>query len=352
MIPTLCKATISLSALSNNLKVARNCAANSHIMAVLKADAYGHGLTETAKALNDADAFAVARIEEGINLRMRCAKPIIVLSGCSGKTAISLANEHGLQVVIHTLRDWQILKKHFPELPYWLKVDTGMHRLGLSLADFKTIAQQKDGFCQGIISHLSDAEEGQWQISQQQYSQLQAFKALRPELPLSLANSAGLLYHPQSHLQWVRPGIMLYGCNPGTHNSPATEQLQAAMTFTSKVIALHDIAAGESVGYNGRFTASKATRIATIAVGYADGYPRHAKDGTPVWINGKNYPLAGKVSMDLITVDVSGSDVALGDSVELWGRNLSATTVAAWADTISYHLFTGLTQRVPRVYRS
>lgn len=351
MIAALSRASISLSSLSNNLKVARHCAPNSRIMAVLKADAYGHGLEETAKALSDADAFAVARIEEGMTLRLRCTKPIVVLSGCSGKTAIQLANEHGLQVVIHTINDWQVLKQYCPNLAYWLKVDTGMHRLGLSLEDFQTIAQQADPLCQGIISHLSDAEESEWHISEKQYTRLQAFRALRPELPLSLANSAGLLYHPQSHLQWVRPGLMLYGCNPGTTNCAASQQLQAAMTFNSQVIALHDIEAGERVGYNGRFIASKPTRIATIAVGYADGYPRHAKDGTPVWINGKTYPLAGKVSMDLITVDVSNSTVALGDSVELWGKNLSATVVAAWADTISYHLFTGLTQRVPRVYQ-
>lgn len=352
MIPALSQASISLSALANNLRVARRCAPNSRIMAVLKADAYGHGLSETAKALSDADAFAVARIEEGITLRMRCGKPIIVLSGCSGKTAIELAGEHGLQVVIHTVNDWTILKAHCPHLPYWLKVDTGMHRLGLSLEDFQAIAQQADPVCQGIISHLSDAEESEWHISEKQYARLQVFKKLRPELPLSLANSAGLLYHKESHLQWVRPGLMLYGCNPGSQDCDTSRQLQAAMTFNSQVIALHDIEAGERVGYNGRFIASKPTRIATIAVGYADGYPRHAKDGTPVWINGKTYPLAGKVSMDLITVDVSGSDVALGDSVELWGTNLSATTVAEWADTISYHLFTGLTQRVPRVYQA
>lgn len=350
MIPALCTATISLSAFANNLKIAQSCAPNSKVMAVLKADAYGHGLTEAAKALSDADAFAVARIEEGIALRMQCAKPIIVLSGCSGKKVLELAAEHHLQAVIHTLEDWQVLQQHFPTLPYWLKVDTGMHRLGLSFADFQQINAENNTLCQGIISHLSDAEELQFSLSQLQLQRLQAFQAQRPELPCSLANSAALLYHPETHLQWVRPGLMLYGCNPAEQSCAASQKLQAVMSFCSQVIALHDIEAGERVGYNGRFVADKPTRIATIAVGYADGYPRHAKDGTPVWINGKVFPLAGKVSMDLITVNVSGGEVKIGDTVELWGKNLSASTVAAWADTISYHLFTGLTQRVPRVY--
>lgn len=350
MMPALCTATVSLSALGHNLNIVRQCTAHSRIIAVIKANAYGHGMEAAAGALQAADAFAVARIEEGIALRAITHKNILVLSGVSGADGIRQCLMHQLLPVIQTQADWQLLKQQAPTLPYWLKADTGMHRLGLSADEFATIAAQRDSLCQGLMSHLSDAEIPQKNTTAQQLQQFAALHRQWPELPCSLANSGGVLFHPDSHYQWVRPGIMLYGCNPGTEETVFTRQLQPVMQLHSRVLAVRDINNGERVGYNGRWQAQKPSRIATIAAGYADGYPRHAKDGTPVWINGKIYPLAGKVSMDLITVDVTNGDVAIGDQVELWGENLPANTVAQWADTISYALFTGVTQRVPRIY--
>lgn len=350
MTLALCTATISLSALRNNLQQVKKCTGNSQILTVLKANAYGHGMLETANALQASDAFAVARIEEGISLRAICDKPIIILSGIIGSDAVKACVAHNLQPVIHNLDSWHFIKQHAPNLAYWLKVDSGMHRLGLSAEEFAQLAQEKDTHCQGLLSHLSDAECEDTTQTQLQLQRFNALHQLWPELPCSLANSAGVLLHPSSHFDWVRPGIMLYGMNPAKQETATSKNLQAVMRFTTKVVAIHDIPAGESVGYNGRWQASKASRIATLAAGYADGYPRHAKDGTPVWINGASYPLAGKVSMDLITVDVTGSAVKIGDEAELWGEHISANTVADYADTISYALFTGVSQRVPRIY--
>lgn len=350
MTPALCFATISLAAIKHNLSVVRRYAPNSRIFAILKANAYGHGLVPVARALDQADAFAVARIDEGVELRQHTGKDIIVLSGCSGAINLQLCAQNRLQPVIHNLGDWQLLKQYLPELAYWLKVDTGMHRLGLSAQEFQTILASDDQLCLGVISHLSDAEQLDCDQTAKQIQQFEQLLQSASTLPASLANSAGILYHPNAHFDWVRPGIMMYGLSPKNDDSETATQLQAAMSLQAKVVAIHEIAAGESVGYNGRWQAAKNSRIATIAIGYADGYPRHAKDGTPVWINGKTYPLAGKVSMDLITVDVTGGAVSVGDVAELWGQNLSANTVAEWADTISYQLLTGVSQRVARHY--
>lgn len=350
MTLALCTATISLSALRNNLQQVKKCASNSRILTVLKANAYGHGMLETADALQASDAFAVARIEEGISLRAISDKPIIILSGIIGLDAVQACVEHHLQPVIHSLDNWHFIKQHATHLSYWLKVDSGMHRLGLSADEFAYLAQQRDTQCQGLLSHLSDAECADKTQTTLQLQRFNTLHQLWPELPCSLANSAGILLHPSSHFDWVRPGIMLYGMNPSEQPTAISKNLQAVMRFNTQVVAIHTISAGESVGYNGRWLASQPSRIATLAAGYADGYPRHAKDGTPVWINGASYPLAGKVSMDLITVDVTGSNVQIGDIAELWGEHISANTVAHYADTISYALFTGVSQRVPRIY--
>lgn len=346
----LCTALISLTSLRHNFTVVRSLAPQSKVIAVIKANAYGHGMLEAAKVLTDSDAFAVARVEEGQLLRTVTDKPIVVLSGVNGLDALKTCLAANLQPVIHNLADWQLAKQKTKTLCYWLKCDTGMHRLGLTAEEFELIAKRKDPLCQGMVSHFSDSELLAKPKTAQQLAAFDALHDLWPELPASIANSAAIIFHPNSHYDWVRPGIMLYGANPSAINNHITAQLQPVMTLQSQVVALHDIDQGECVGYNGRWQASQRSRIATIAVGYADGYPRHAKDGTPVFIRGKCYPLAGKVSMDLITVDVSGSDVAVGDTVELWGNNLPATTVAEWADTISYSLFTGVTHRVPRIY--
>lgn len=351
-------AEISLSALKNNLSVVRHAAPNTQIMAVIKSDAYGHGAAEAAKALVTADALAVARIDEAIRLRNHHIKNnIIVLSGINTLDDIELCIEQQLQPVIHSESCIQLLKNFSSPclLKVWLKLDTGMHRLGLEPNYFNEalaiVTQVTNVELQGVISHLSDAEII---TSSKNNEQLELFNTLCSNTSIntrSLSNSAGILLHQSMHFEWVRPGIMLYGINPSTIENTFSKQLKAVMSFKSRVINIRSIKAGEKVGYNGTWTANEPSTIATIAVGYGDGYPRHAKNGTPVYINGKNYPLAGRVSMDMITVNIGqDNNIKIGDEVILWGNELSAQIIADNAATIPYVLFCGITNRVQRIY--
>ena len=350
MTTALTTAHISLDALRHNLSIACQCAGNSKVMAVIKGDGYGHGLVAVAETLQDADTLAVARLEEAIELRHHgIDKPLAVLSGISCTDAMAACHEYRLQPVIHSTDGLAKLADLGKKIPFWLKVDSGMHRLGLTEDELAGTGPMKG--CVGVMSHLADAEILDHPNNRKQQQLFDRLRALLPAMPASLANSAAVLLHPPLHYDWVRPGIMLYGANPSLHDNPATRQLQAVMTLTSTVIGLRDINTHERVGYNGNWQAHRPSRIATIAIGYADGYPRHAANGTPVWINGRSYPLVGNVSMDLITVDVTGGNVSIGDTVELWGRHVAAGTVAEMAGTISYQLFTGVTKRVPRIYQ-
>ncbi len=351
---SLAWADISLTALKSNLAIAKQAAPNAKIMAVIKADAYGHGAVNAAQALSASDAFAVARIEEGIQLRNHGINHvIIVLSGANTRDDFETCHQQQLQAVIHSTQSLDIALHHPGNpLKIWLKIDTGMHRLGLNGDDFlqalKAIQSSKHLELMGVMSHLANAELLDNPANDQQQ---RLFDRLSTGLTTrSLANSAGLLFHPATHHEWVRPGIMLYGSNPAEEENAFTRQLKPVMTLKSRVIHLKTIAQGERVGYNGIWQADKESRIATIAIGYADGYPRHASNGTPVLINGKTYPLAGRVSMDLITVDVSSGGVNVGDEVTLWGEGLSANQIAKHANTISYELFTGITNRVKKIY--
>jgi alanine racemase len=350
---------ISLPALANNLALAREAAGNSKIMAVIKADAYGHGAVAVAKALSDADAFAIARIDEGIQLRNHgIQKPIVVLGGIHSAREVALAIEFQLQPVIHAIADAELLDEFHPAtpLPVWLKVDTGMHRLGVPSQHFRealeAIQSKKHLSLQGVMTHLSDAEELDGAKNHQQQSLFESLTEGTAITARSMANSAGILLHPSTHYEWVRPGIMLYGSNPASEENKFTSQLTPVMTFKSKVVSTRRLNAGESVGYNGTWQATTPCTIATIAAGYGDGYPRHATNGTPVLIRNKRYPLAGRVSMDLITVNVGDDDIAVGETVVLWGEGLPANVIAKSAGTISYQLFCGITPRVKRIYRT
>lgn len=347
-------ADISLSALKNNLAIARQAAPNAKIMAVIKANAYGHGAIEAAGALSGSDAFAVARVDEGIHLRHHgISKAIIVLSGCNTLADLTLCHQHQLQAVIHSRQALEIVLQN-PSIPLniWLKIDTGMHRLGLDATAFlqglNAVNASKHLQLIGVMSHLANAELLDCPANAKQQA---LFDELNPgHSARSLANSAALLFQPSTHYEWVRPGIMLYGSNPSEQENTLTNQLKPVMTLKSRVIHIKTIPAGECVGYNGTWQAGKESQIATIGIGYADGYPRHAKNGTPVLINGKPYPLAGRVSMDLITVDVSAGDINIGDEVTLWGEGLPANDIAKQASTISYDLFTGIKNRVKNNY--
>jgi alanine racemase len=264
-------------------------------------------------------------------------------------------SEQHIDVTAHDLHSVASIDAIAPVHPLrvWLELDSGMHRLGLAPAEFET-ADKKLHNNSGVLellhwTHFSDAEDLRNDINDRQLAVLQSARARR-ESAVSIANSASIIARPDTHAQWVRPGIMLYGMNPlhETH----FQRLKAVMTLRANVIAIRRIAKGEAVGYNRLWIASRDSVIATIGIGYGDGYPRHARNGTPVWIKDRCVPLAGRVSMDSMTVDITDHpEVNAGDEAELWGTHLSADIVARHADTISYALFTGVTARVDRTYK-
>ena len=351
-------AQIHLDALTHNLQRVRHYAPASRIMAVIKADAYGHGVIAAATALADADAFALATIEEACQLRdAEIDKPLVVLQGVNDDEDVRLAAKAGLELVVHSGYQAELLKRWPTTQPLklWLKIDTGMHRLGLSPGEFVALYPKLKvlPFVKSLraMTHFASADETD---SEQTRQQLICFDAAVDKLQIaqSLANSAAIIHAPKTRRDWVRPGIMLYGASPFAQLNAGQFGLQAVMELVSRVVAIRDLSAGESVGYGGRFVTRRPSRIAVAAIGYGDGYPRHLPDGTPVLINGKNATLAGRVSMDSITIDVTDleSSVVVGDKVVLWGPGLPVESIADLAGTINYELLTGVSPRVPRLY--
>ncbi|MEP0354777.1 alanine racemase [Paraglaciecola sp.] len=355
------KIFIDLAAVEANYKCAKTLAPNSKTIAVVKADAYGHGAIEVAKKLAPlVELFAVSCLEEAIAIRQAGIKQsILLLEGCFSVDEISLAAAQNCQVVVHNQQQINELSsaKVCQPLSVWLKVDTGMHRLGVQPSDvskahqaLKTCANVKNT---RLMSHFSSADIIN---SKEVVKQLEAFSTCvgtikDDDIQLSMANSAGILAWPNSHKNWNRPGIMLYGLSPFSECQPQANQLQAAMSFESEVIAMRDVSIGESVGYGDTWVACRPSVVATVAVGYGDGYPRNAKSGTPVFVNNQRAPLAGRVSMDMISIDVTDlQNVNIGDKVELWGKNLGANEVAFWADTIGYELVTRMPTRAKRLF--
>lgn len=353
------QAIIDLHAIRENYQEAKRKAASSKAFAVVKANAYGHGLLQVAQALVEtADGFAVACVEEAQVLRQgQIESPILVLEGVMEPNEYASVCELSLEVGIHNQLqlDWLRQSAQKPKCVH-IKVDTGMHRLGFALEQVASVASELRQL--GIekielMSHFACADEPENPLNAQQLIRVQTLAPMN--LPLSLCNSAGIFSFSQAHYQMVRPGIMLFGGSPLLDKSAHELNLLPAMTLQSNVIAIHDIKAGESVGYGQGFVAQQETRIAVVAIGYGDGYPRGAQNGTPVLIKGKSYPLAGRVSMDMITVDISSSEqenvpVELGDMATLWGTGLSADEVAKHCDTISYELFCQVTNRVHKRY--
>jgi alanine racemase len=352
-------AVVDLAAVRHNLEVAAGCAPGTRILAVIKANAYGHGAVEVARAIGGGvDAFAVARVDEAMELRdSGIGSPILLLEGPLFEDDIEAAARHGLWLMLTTREQIDMLDRARPPAPItvWLKLDSGMHRLGLPLSDCRAACARlaaMDHVQPGTVlaTHLACADEPGSSMTRRQ---LDAFDAAVAglDLPHSAANSAAILAWPDTHRQWIRPGYMLYGGSPFERSLPAGAQLKPAMTVSSRVIALRDIAVGESVGYGATWTAARPSRIATVPMGYGDGYPRHAANGTPVLVNGQRAPLAGRVSMDLITIDVTDlPDVTVDSPVELWGKQLSVDEVARHAGTIGYELLAGLPRRLGRTY--
>jgi alanine racemase len=325
-------------------------------MAVVKANAYGHDALLIAAALEpQVDALAVATIEEAAQLRYAgIAAPILLLEGVFARTELESAAEMDLWVTVASEKhvDWLEQARLPAPVRCWLKVDTGMNRLGVT-PDQAYLCFQRLINCPQVLdevvtcTHFASADDPD---NPQTRRQLAAFDALTFAATRSAANSAGLLAWPEAHYDWVRPGYMLYGNSPMVGNHPNAAALQPVMTLRSAVIALRDVGVGEAVGYGGTWVARRPSRIATVTIGYGDGYPRHAVDGTPVLVNGRRAPLAGRVSMDMITVDVTDlGPVQPGDDVVLWGRALPVDEIARHAGTVGYELTTRMPARTPRV---
>ncbi len=380
-------ALINLDALRHNLQRVREAAPGCHVMAIIKANGYGHGMVRVARALASADAFGVASIDEAIVLREAGIEtPITLLEGFFEAQELALIQRYRLGVVIHHAAQLDILEAHplSTPIPTWLKIDSGMHRLGFAPEKAQD-AWRRLKACRWVanpirlMTHLASADD---RHSPQTLHQLECFNAVISgmEGERGIANSAGILGWPQTHADWVRPGIMLYGVSPfvdgaavddvqGCTNAAgagdgmdaggratqgavagcagAVDALKPVMTLTSKLISVNRFKKGDAIGYAASWVCPQDMPVGVVAIGYGDGYPRHAAPGTPVLVNGKRVPLIGRVSMDMVTVDLSSQPGAqIGDSVTLWGQGLPVEEVARCASTIPYQLLCGVTQRV------
>lgn len=356
-------AEINLDALRHNLNVVRGLAPHSRVMTMIKANAYGHGLIECARAIGpEASALAVARLDEALALRdANINRDLVLMSTHWTPLLLEAACEHDIQLVIGSREQVAMLQEQPLRRPLsiWLKQDSGMHRMGLNKTDFSAAIQALSKHPQvkqlRLMTHLATADEAGDTMSADQIRQFDDGAQAAPEdLEASIANSAAIIRYPEAHRDWVRPGIMLYGCDP-RDSSLLTDHpidLKPVMSLYSRVLRVDDIASGESVGYGATWRATKPSRIATLGIGYGDGYPRQLASGTPVQFGGGIAPLAGRVSMDLISVDVTELDTTpeVGDIACLWGQAIRAEAIAARASTIAYHLLTGITARVPRIY--
>jgi len=347
------KALIDLDACRYNLSIAKKAAPDSKCIAVIKANAYGHGMVEIAKALNDADMFGVARIGEAIQLREAgITVPVLLLEGFSSENELNLVRQHKLDCVIHNESQLDLLEQSTGEkISVYLKIDSGMHRLGFNPDDVVDVMQRLKQNTNvntpvKLMTHLANADDKQDDTTLKQidvfYQSIESLSATET----SIANSAGILGWPQSHTLWNRPGIMLYGVSPFIKGKASDHNLKPVMTLSSQLIAVKKLNKGDAVGYGGCYVCEKETMIGVVAVGYGDGYPRHAKTGTPVLVK-------GRVSMDMICVDLSLSEqgnAKVNDPVVLWGEGLPVEEIAESADTIAYELLCGVTNRVEFVY--
>lgn len=356
------RARIHLDAIRHNYRRAKSPAPRSRALAVVKANAYGHGAIAVARTLaGEADGFAVACVEEALELRESgLQEPMLLLEGVFSPDEIALVDRAGLAMVVHCREqlDWVLAARPGRRLDCWIKLDTGMHRVGFRPSEFAEVNALLAA-CPHVgervaMTHFARADETSHPYTSAQIAAFeQALSGVR--IGRSLANSAAVLAWPQAHGDWTRPGIMLYGVSPfaGVEANAAADanDLRPAMTLESALIAIRDLDAGEPIGYGGRFVCERPTRVGVAAIGYADGYPRHARDGTPIAVGGRLTRVIGRVSMDMITLDLTGFDDARpGDPVELWGRTVPAAAVAEASDTIAYQLFTGIGRRVPLMY--
>ncbi|MBD2815529.1 alanine racemase [Xenorhabdus sp. Flor] len=347
-------ATIHLDAFRHNLAIIRQKVGNSKIWSVVKANAYGHGLDRIWQSLKQTDGFALLDMNEATYLREQGWQgPILLLEGFFKVEDLQIINQYDLTTTVHS--HWQLKAIKEAELDksidIYLKFNSGMNRLGFTPDEYPQIVSMANGIKNinsvTLMTHFANSDneigvDGQFTVVN---------RLNMNSLPHCLANSGAVLWHPQTHGDWVRPGIILYGASPsGKWRDIADVGLRPAMSLKSEIIAVHDLPKGEKIGYGSRYTTQYVTRVGTVACGYADGYPRHAPTGTPIIVDGIRTRLLGAISMDMMSVDLTPCPLAtIGSSVELWGEKLPVDEVAEAAGTIGYELLCALARRVPVV---
>ena len=356
------EAIIDISALKHNYQLLQNKCPSAKMIAVIKANAYGHGAVKFAKALsqapNKADAFAVSRIPEAIELyNAGITQPILLLEGCFCLQELQSASELDFHIMIHNEHQLAELEQADLKKPVhvWLKIDTGMHRLGITPEIVDACYQRiKDSpnACEtiGFASHFHCADDLENNAT---IKQIECFEDATKgySAPRSLSNSAGILHWPDAHYDWLRPGIALYGIEPRVDSSGEEQGLRPVMTLKSKLISVRDHKQGQAVGYGHNWVAEQDTCIGVVAMGYGDGYPRTAPSGTPVLVNGRKVTIVGNISMDMITVDLGpNAQEKIGDEVIFWGDGLAVEEVARHVGTLAYELVIKLTARVKKTY--
>ncbi len=350
---------IDKQALNHNLQRVRELAPTSKIIATIKADAYGHGLVRVAQTLNDADAFGVACLEEAEELRSAgITNTILLLEGPHKAVDLPRILELQLDIVIHHESQLQMLEQASLNAPLqiWLKIDTGMHRLGIPVATVDASLKRLLN-CPNVkskpklMTHFATANEKDNPLTQQQ---LALFNQLCSELDYekTMANSAAIINFPETHVDWIRPGLMLYGVSPMKEGHASEHGLKPVMTLESEIISVQNLSKGDPVGYGATWHCPEDMPVGVIAAGYGDGFPRHAKSGTPILVNGVRCSLIGRASMDMLTVDLRNQpDAKIGDRVVLWGETLPIEEIAQHADTIPYELMCGVHKRLDFVER-
>lgn len=348
--------TIDIAALHHNCQRIRELAPGRALMAMVKANAYGHGLERIALALSEVDALGVASFEEALHLRQAgVMHPIVLMEGLFYPDELPDVVDNDFVLVVHHLKHLEMLEQCKLEKPLsvWVKINTGMNRLGFEPKDFKSIYSRLLA-CESIrkplgwMTHFAEADTVNGEAT---LKQIELFNNITRDCtgPKSLANSAGILAWPTAHADWVRPGIMLYGASPFENKTGLDHGLQPVMTLHSQLIAIQHVSKGARIGYGGTWTAPEDRRIGVVGVGYGDGYPQYAVNGTPILVNGQQCPLVGRVSMDMLTVDLSEQPAAkIGDPVVLWGKGLPVEMIAKYTQTSAYEILTRMTQR-PRI---
>ncbi|WP_417565972.1 alanine racemase [Marinobacter sp.] len=358
-MPRSTVARINLEALRRNYQAACGRAGGAQVMAVVKADGYGHGIGPVASALNSlVPKFAVACLEEAMAIRESgLEQPIVLLQGVHAGPDVVECVQNDFEPVLHSVQQLEWLE-HYDQVPgHWLKVNSGMNRLGFHPDELAGVmarleAKKASERLLGFVTHFACADDAESAMTAEQTSVFEQATAPWPGLMKSVGNSAAHFLAGQPLFDWSRPGIMLYGGSPLIGKTGLELGLEPVMSLEAPLISTRVVRAGASVGYGAGWVADRDTRMGMVAIGYGDGYPRHAGTNTPAAINGQRIRLIGRVSMDMLAVDLTGAPEAReGDNVELWGRTVSVDEVAACAGTISYELLTGITSRVTRQYR-